>query len=87
MTTHPPPAHGHRYADEDDEEEDDEDDEEEYSGDEEDYSNSEISSEGDYSSEGRSLPPPDAADFLHFGSSLQVKGECASSRDTNTADL
>jgi hypothetical protein len=86
MTTHPPPAHGHRYADEDDEEEE-EDDEEEYSGDEEDYSNSEISSEGDYSSEGRSLPPPEAADFLHFGSSLQVKGECASSCDTNMADL
>ena len=30
---------------------------------------------------------PDAADFLHFGSSLQVKGECASSCDTNMADL
>jgi hypothetical protein len=76
MTTHPPPAHahGHHYAD-DDEEEDDDDDEE-YSGDEEeDYSNSEISSEGDYSSEERSLPPPEASDFLHFGSSLQVKGE------------
>ncbi|KAF3002108.1 Stress response protein nst1 [Curvularia kusanoi] len=73
MTTHPPPAHGHRYADEDDEEEDEEEDEE-YSGEEEDYSNSEISSEGDYSSEERSLPPPEAADFLHFGSSLQVKG-------------
>jgi hypothetical protein len=65
MTTHPPPGH---YDDED---------EEEYSGeeDEEDYSNSEISSEGDdYDSEERSLPPPDAADFLQFGSSLTVKG-------------
>jgi hypothetical protein len=68
MTTHPPPGH---Y---DDEEED------EYSGeeDEEDYSNSEISSDGDYDSEERSLPPPEAADFLQFGSSLTVKGthEC-----------
>jgi hypothetical protein len=64
MTTHPPPGH---Y---DDEEED------EYSGeeDEEDYSNSEISSDGDYDSEERSLSPPDAADFLQFGSSLTVKG-------------
>ncbi|KAH3972909.1 stress response protein NST1 [Parastagonospora nodorum] len=64
MTTHPPPG---PY---DDEEED------EYSGedDEEDYSNSEISSDGDYDSEDRSLPPPDAADFLRFGSSLTVKG-------------
>ncbi|CAO2648060.1 Nn.00g089820.m01.CDS01 [Neocucurbitaria sp. VM-36] len=63
LNTHPP---GH-YDDED---------EDEYSGDEEeeDYSNSEISSEGDYSSEERSLPPPEASDFLQFGSSLQVKG-------------
>ncbi|KAH7380055.1 salt tolerance down-regulator-domain-containing protein [Pyrenochaeta sp. MPI-SDFR-AT-0127] len=62
LNTHPP---GH-YDDDDDE----------YSGDEEeeDYSNSEISSEGDYSSEERSLPPPEASDFLQFGSSLQVKG-------------
>lgn len=87
MTTHPPPvhaqahaqahahAHAHRYADEDEEEDDDEEDDEDYSGEEEDYSNSEISSEGDYSSEERSLPPPEASDFLHFGSSLQVKGE------------
>src|SRR5689334_5761009 len=55
-----------------------EDDEDEYSGDddEEDYSNSEISSEGDdYSLEERSLPPPEASDFLQFGSSLQVKGK------------
>ncbi|KAF3036470.1 Stress response protein nst1 [Didymella heteroderae] len=75
MTTHPPPQHGHRYADEDDDEEEDEDEDEEYSGDEEeDYSNSEISSEADYSSEDRSLPPPEASDFIHFGSSLQVKG-------------
>jgi hypothetical protein len=64
MTTPPPPGH---Y---DDEEED------EYSGeeDEEDYSNSEISSDGDYDSEERSLPPPEAADFIKFGSSLTVKG-------------
>lgn len=59
LNTHPP---GH-YDDDDDE----------YSGDE-DYSNSEISSEEGYSSEERSLPPPEASDFLHFGSSLQVKG-------------
>lgn len=65
MTTHPPA--GHVY---DDEEED------EYSGeeDEEDYSDSEISSDGNYDSEDRSLPPPESADFLHFGSSLTVKG-------------
>jgi hypothetical protein len=76
MTTHPPPQHGHHYADDDDEDED-EDEDEEYSGDEEeDYSNSEISSEADYSSEDRSLPPPEASDFIHFGSSLQVKGDC-----------
>ncbi|KAF1842136.1 uncharacterized protein K460DRAFT_345734 [Cucurbitaria berberidis CBS 394.84] len=63
LNTHPP---GHY----------DDDDEDEYSGDEEeeDYSNSEISSEGDYSSEERSLPPPEGSDFLQFGSSLQVKG-------------
>ena len=63
MNTHPPPGH---Y---------DDDEEDEYSGeeDEEDYSNSEISSDGDYDSE-RSMPPPEASDFLHFGSSLQVKG-------------
>ncbi|KAJ4378165.1 Stress response protein nst1 [Neocucurbitaria cava] len=63
LNTHPP---GHY----------DDDDEDEYSGDEEeeDYSGSDISSEGDYSSEERSLPPPEAADFLQFGSSLQVKG-------------
>jgi hypothetical protein len=54
----------------------DDDEEEEFSGEdeEEDYSNSEISSEGDYDSEERSLPPPDASDFIHFGSSLTVKG-------------
>lgn len=66
MTTHPPPGH---Y---------DDDEEDEYSGDEdeEDYSNSDISSEGDYDndSEERSLPPPEAADFMRFGNSLQVKG-------------
>jgi hypothetical protein len=71
MTTHPPP--GHHY--DDDEDEDEDEDDEEYSGDEEeDYSNSDISSEGDYSSEERSLPPPEASEFLQFGSSLQVKG-------------
>lgn len=66
MTTHPPPGH----YDDDDEDEDD------YSGDEEeeDYSNSDISSDVEYSSEERSLPPPEASDFLQFGSSLQVKG-------------
>jgi hypothetical protein len=55
----------------------DDDEEEEFSGDdeEEDYSNSEISSDdGDYDSEERSLPPPEATDFIHFGSSLTVKG-------------
>jgi hypothetical protein len=64
MTTHPPPGH---YDDED---------EDEYSGEEEDedYSNSEISSDGEYDSEERSLPPPEAADFITFGSSLTVKG-------------
>jgi hypothetical protein len=64
MTTHPP--HGHVY---DDEEEDDYSNEED-----EDYSNSEISSDAEYDSEERSLPPPDPADFLTFGSSLTVKG-------------
>ena len=60
IAAHPPPGH---Y------------DEDEYSGDEEDdYSNSEISSEEDYSEEERSLPPPETADFLRFGNSLQVKG-------------
>lgn len=64
MPPHAPPGH---YSDPD-----------EYSGDEEegdqDYSNSEISSEEDYSEEERSLPPPETADFLRFGNSLQVKG-------------
>ncbi|KAF2444593.1 hypothetical protein P171DRAFT_431403 [Karstenula rhodostoma CBS 690.94] len=64
MPTHAPPGN---YSDP-----------EEYSGDEEegdqDYSNSEISSEEDYSEEERSLPPPETADFLRFGNSLQVKG-------------
>jgi hypothetical protein len=66
MTAHPTPSH---YDDEE---------EEEFSGEdeEEDYSNSEISSDGDgdYDSEERSLPPPEATDFMHFGSSLTVKG-------------
>jgi hypothetical protein len=64
VITHPP---GHY----DDEEEDD------YSAEDEEYddeSNSEISSDGEYDSEERSLPPPEAADFLTFGSSLTVKG-------------
>ncbi|KAJ4986093.1 stress response protein nst1, partial [Stagonosporopsis vannaccii] len=74
MTTHPPPAHAHRYPDHDEVDDDDDEDDDDYSGEEDDYSNSEISSEGDYSSEERSLPPPEASDFLHFGSSLQVKG-------------
>ncbi|KAF2712078.1 hypothetical protein K504DRAFT_464167 [Pleomassaria siparia CBS 279.74] len=65
MTTHPPPGH---YDEHDDLSQGDEDD-----GDQ-DFSNSEISSEEDYSSEDRSLPPPPEADFLQFGSSLQVKG-------------
>ncbi|KAF2787498.1 hypothetical protein K505DRAFT_411402 [Melanomma pulvis-pyrius CBS 109.77] len=65
MTTHPPPGH---YDETDDLSQGDEDD-----GDQ-DFSNSEISSEEDYSSEDRSLPPPPEADFLQFGSSLQVKG-------------
>lgn len=63
IATHAPPGH---YEDD------------EYSVDEEDadqdYSNSEISSEEDYSEEERSLPPPETADFLQFGNSLQVKG-------------
>ncbi|KAL5459020.1 hypothetical protein PMIN06_003010 [Paraphaeosphaeria minitans] len=64
LPPHAPPGH---YSDPD-----------EYSGDEEeadqDYSNSEISSEEDFSEEDRSLPPPETADFLRFGNSLQVKG-------------
>jgi hypothetical protein len=57
---------------------DDDDEEEEYdSGEDEEEDSeydSEISSEGDYSSGERSLPPPEPSDFLQFGSSLQVKG-------------
>jgi hypothetical protein len=68
MPPHPAPSH---Y--DDDEEEDEFSAEEE---EEEDYSNSEISSDGGYDSEERSLPPPEAADFIHFGSSLTVKGTC-----------
>lgn len=52
--------------------------EEEYDSEEEheDYDDdgSEISSDGEYSSEDRGSLPPDRADFLQFGSSLQVKG-------------
>ncbi|KAF2871912.1 salt tolerance down-regulator-domain-containing protein [Massariosphaeria phaeospora] len=65
MTTHPPPGH---YDEPDDLSQGDEDDEDQ------DYSQSEGSSGEDYSSEEPSLPPPEAADFLQFGSSLQVKG-------------
>jgi hypothetical protein len=70
MTTHPPPGH---YDDTDELSQGEEDD-----GDQ-DYSGSEISSEEDYSSEDRSLPPPPEADFLQFGSSLQVKGKSRAS--------
>lgn len=56
----------------------DDDDEEEYDSGEEDEVESEydsdISSEGEYSSGEPSLPPPEPSDFLRFGSSLQVKG-------------
>ncbi|KAF1947593.1 hypothetical protein EJ02DRAFT_449082 [Clathrospora elynae] len=65
LNTHPPPGH---YDDDEEDYESGEEEEEDS-----DY-NSEISSEGDYSSEERSLPPPEASDFLQFGSSLQVKG-------------
>lgn len=65
MTTHPPVEH---YVEADDLSQDDEE------GDAEGYSNSEISSEEDYSSEERTSLPPPEADFLQFGSSLQVKG-------------
>jgi hypothetical protein len=70
LNTHPPPPHG---AFDDEEEEEEEYDSVEEDEEDSDY-NSEISSEADYSSEERSLPPPEAADFLTFGSSLQVKG-------------
>jgi hypothetical protein len=63
----PPPPHGPYDDDEDDYDSGEDDDEDsEY--------DSEISSEGDYSSGERSLPPPEPSDFLQFGSSLQVKG-------------
>lgn len=64
LNAHPPPT---PY-------DDDEEDEYTDNEDEEDYSNSEISSEGDYSSEERSLPPPEASEFMKFGNSLTVKG-------------
>jgi hypothetical protein len=74
VTRHPPPE---PYDEADDLSQGDEEDD----GDEG-YSNSEISSEDDYSSEGRpGLRPPDA-DFLQFGSSLQVKGSEARSKTT-----
>jgi hypothetical protein len=72
MPPHPAPSH---Y--DDDEEEEEEEEEEEYSDqeeEEEDYSDSAISSDNEYGSDQRSVPPPDAADFIHFGSSLTVKG-------------
>lgn len=65
MTTHPPVE---QYDDTDDLSQGDEEE-----GDE-DYSNSEISSDEDYGSEERTSLPPPEADFLQFGSSLQVKG-------------
>jgi hypothetical protein len=66
MTTHPPPEH---YDEPDDLSQGEEED-----GDA-DFSNSEILSEEDYSSEDRnSLPPPPDADFLTFGNSLTVQG-------------
>lgn len=59
MNTHPPPGH---YEDDEDED---------YS--EDDYSHSEVSSEV-YDSEEAGMHPHETSDFLHFGSSLQVKG-------------
>ena len=64
ITSHPPSGH---YDDTDELSGEEEEEEEE-----EDFSNSEISSDDDYSEEER-LPHPET-DFLHFGSSLQVKG-------------
>ncbi|CAN9093160.1 hypothetical protein CUC08_Gglean005726 [Alternaria sp. MG1] len=66
---HPPPG---TYDDDDEEEEEEYDSGEE--DDEDSEYDSEISSEGDYSSGEPSLPPPEPSDFLQFGSSLQVKG-------------
>lgn len=67
LNTHPPPRH---YEPEDDDIEDDE----EYS-EEDDYSeNSDISSDRDYDSDPGMQRHHEAADFLQFGSSLQVKG-------------
>ncbi|KAL6711269.1 Stress response protein nst1 [Coniothyrium glycines] len=73
MNTHHPASHHHHHHHH---HYDDDEDEEEFSGeeDEEEYSDSNVSSDGGYSSEEHSLPPPEAADFLQFGSSLQVKG-------------
>jgi hypothetical protein len=65
---HPPPG-----AYDDDEEEEEEYDSAEQDDEDSEY-DSEISSEGGYSSGERSLPPPEPSDFLQFGSSLQVKG-------------
>jgi hypothetical protein len=69
LTTQAPPD---AYDDDDDEEEEEYDSAEEEEEDSE-Y-DSEISSEGDYSSGEPSLPPPEPSDFFRFGSSLQVKG-------------
>jgi hypothetical protein len=65
LNTQPPPG-----AYDDDEEEYDSAEEEE----EDSEYDSEISSEGGYSSGEPSLPPPEPSDFFRFGSSLQVKG-------------
>ncbi|CAN9079452.1 unnamed protein product [Alternaria sp. RS040] len=67
---HPPPG---TYDDDDEEEEEEEYDSGEEDDEDSEY-DSEISSEGDYSSGEPSLPPPEPSDFLQFGSSLQVKG-------------
>jgi hypothetical protein len=76
ILSHPPPG---TYDDADD-----------LSGDEDDpdqdFSNSEISSEEDYSDDERSLPPPEQSDFLHFGSSLQVKGNKSGLMSLQQAD-
>ncbi|KAF2274161.1 uncharacterized protein EI97DRAFT_435523 [Westerdykella ornata] len=65
MRTHPPPG---QYDEGDDISQGDEDE-----GEDDEYS-SEISYEDDSSVEPTSLPPHPDADFLQFGSSLQVKG-------------
>jgi hypothetical protein len=66
LNTQPPPG---AYDDEEEEEYDSAEEE----GEDSEY-DSEISSEGGYSSGEPSLPPPEPSDFFRFGSSLQVKG-------------